>query len=173
MAIKQRREIANYLSKTEEKESTGENIVFMGTGFVDLNDSPSAQTGSKRYVNEKSATKSIKGYDWSAPFTCDQVKEEEAIEAIVAIGEDEMTGAEAERDYYKVDLSKPVGQENTKEYEARKRRVAVEVSEFGNDDGELQCSGNLLGIGDWVKGKFNIETRTFTEEATVPDTPTE
>jgi len=172
MAIKQRREIANYLSKTEKKASTGDDIVFMGTGFVDLNDSPSAQTGSKRYVNDKSATKSIKGYDWSAPFTCDQVKEEAAIEAIVAIGEDELTGAEAERDYYKVDLSKPVSG-STNEYEARKRRVAVEVSEFGNDDGELQCSGNLLGIGDWVKGKFNTDTRTFTEEDTAPGTPTE
>lgn len=161
MGIKQRRDIANYLdvSKTEEKE-----FAFMGTGFVDLNDSPAAQTSSKKYVHNKSVTKSIVGYDWSAPFTMDQIREEKAIDYMCKIGEDELTGADAETEYVKVELTKPIGDGGT-EYEARMRKVAIEISEFANSDGELQGSGNLLGITDWVKGKFDTNTRTFTPEA--------
>ena len=50
--------------------------------------------------------------------------------------------------------------ENT--FEARQRRVAVEVAEFSDNDGEIQGSGNLLGKTDWVKGEFNTKTKAFT-----------
>lgn len=53
-----------------------------------------------------------------------------------------------------------IAKENT--FEARQRRVAVEVAEFSDNDGEIQGSGNLLGKTDWVKGEFNTKTKTFT-----------
>ena len=48
-------------------------------------------------------------------------------------------------------------------YEAKRRKVAVEISEFKDNDGEIQGSGNLLGKTDWVKGTFNTATKAFTE----------
>lgn len=167
MGIKQRRTFADYLqvAVTDDKPK----FAFMGAGFTDLNETPSAQTGSKRYVCDKSATKSITGYDWSVAFVTDQIREEEAVDYICNIGEKQLTGADAETAYVRVDLDKKVGASGT-EYEARLFHVAVEVASFDNNDGEMAASGNLLGIGDPVFGKFDTTTRVFTAEA---DTPTE
>ena len=92
----------------------------------------------------------------------DLIRSEKAIEFIADIGENEKTGVDAETLYVKVFLNKPVAsKQNT--YEARQRRVAVEVADFSDNDGEVQGSGNLLGKTDWVKGEFNTKTKTFTE----------
>lgn len=158
--IKQRRTIANYLDIAATGAETA-NFSFMGAGFKSLEESPSAQTKSRKYVCDKSATQSINGYSWSTPFELDQIREQAAVEFICNIGEQQLTGADVERDYVMVDLDKPVtGSENT--YTARKIKVAVELSSFSNDDGELGASGNLLGIGDIINGTFNTSTRTFT-----------
>lgn len=161
MGITTRDKIANYLNTAK---SGGEATwSFMGLGFSQIGDSPSAKTSSKRYVHQKGETKNISGYDWSAPYTYDQIESEEAIKFINNIGENELTGDDANTDYVKVYLNRPVS-DSTGEYEAYKRKVAVEVSEFSDNDGEMQGSGNLLGVTDWVKGKFNTSTKTFTEE---------
>ena len=134
---------------------------LMGTGFTQLDSSPSAQTTSKRYVNQKSATQSIGSYEWTAPLEFDLIRSEAAIAYIADIGENEKTGVDAETLYVKVFLNKPVAsKQNT--FEARQRRVAVEVADFSDNDGEIQGSGNLLGKTDWVKGEFNTKTKTFT-----------
>lgn len=135
---------------------------LLGFGVTQLDNSPSAQTTSKRYVNQKSATQSIGSYEWTAPLEFDLIRSEKAIEFIADIGENEKTGVDAETLYVKVFLNKPVeSKQNT--YEARQRRVAVEVADFADNDGEIQGSGNLLGKTDWVKGEFNTKTKTFTE----------
>lgn len=135
---------------------------LLGFGVTQLDNSPSAQTTSKRYVNQKSATQSIGSYEWTAPLEFDLIRSEKAIEFIADIGENEKTGVDAETLYVKVFLNKPVAsKQNT--YEARRRRVAVEVADFADNDGEIQGSGNLLGKTDWVKGEFSTETKTFTE----------
>lgn len=158
--VRQRRVVANYLNVGEGAEA----FEFMGKGFIDLNDSPAAQAVSKRYVNDASATQSIGSYQWTAPYTTDQIRSEAAVEFICNIGERELTGSEAETEYVIVDLDKKVGSTGTV-YEARKRRVAIEVASFDNNDGEMQASGNLLGIGDWSFGKFDTSAKAFTEEA--------
>ncbi len=152
MSVKQRYQEADYL-----KVDAG--FVLMGTGFTKIDDSPSAQTTSKRYVNNKSATKSIGSYDWSAPYESDLIEDEEAVAFIAKIGRHELTGAEAETEYVKVDLA---ATKDEKGYPARKRVVAIEVAEFTDSDGEIQCSGNLLGKGDWEFGYFDVTTKAFT-----------
>lgn len=135
---------------------------LLGFGVTQLDNSPSAQTTSKRYVNQKSATQSIGSYEWTAPLEFDLIRSEKAIEFIADIGENEKTGVDAETLYVKVFLNKPIAsKQNT--YEARQRRVAVEVADFSDNDGGIQGSGNLLGKTDWVKGEFNTKTKTFTE----------
>ena len=130
---------------------------LLGFGVTQLDNSPSAQTTSKRYVNQKSATQSIGSYEWTAPLEFDLIRSEKAIEFIADIGENEKTGVDAETLYVKVFLNKPIAsKQNT--YEARQRRVAVEVADFSDNDGEIQGSGNLLGKTDWVKGEFNTKT---------------
>lgn len=136
---------------------------LMGTGFTQIGSSPSAQTTSKRYVNQKSATQSIGSYEWSGALEFDLIRSEKAVEFIADIGENEKTGTDAETLYVQVYLEKPVAsKQNT--FEAKQRRVAVEISEFSDNDGEIQGSGNLLGKTDWVNGEFNTQTKTFTPD---------
>lgn len=134
---------------------------LLGFGVTQLDDSPSAQTTSKRYVNQKSATQSIGSYEWTAPLEFDLIRSEKAIEFVANIGEKELTGKDAETDYVIVYLEKPA---KTPEgsFEAKRRRVAVEISEFSDNDGEIQGSGNLLGVTDWEFGTFDTKTKTFT-----------
>ena len=134
---------------------------LMGTGFTQIDSSPSAQTTSKRYVNQKSATQSIGSYEWSAPLEFDLIRSEKAVEFITDIGENEKTGADAETLYVKVYLEKPVA-DTPNTYEAKQRRVAVEIAEFSDNDGDIQGSGNLVGKTDCVFGTFNTETKAFT-----------
>ena len=93
----------------------------------------------------------------------DLIRSEKAIEYIASIGENEKTGAEAETNYVLVYLEKPVENQSGK-YKAKKRRVAIEVAEFSDNDGELQGSGNLLAVGDWEWGSFDTSTKTFTPD---------
>lgn len=135
---------------------------LLGFGVTQLDNSPSAQTTSKRYVNQKSATQSIGSYEWTAPLEFDLIRSEAAIAYIADIGENEKTGVDAETLYVKVYMNKPVAsKQNT--FEAKQRRVAVEIADFSDNDGEIQGSGNLLGKTDWVNGEFNTKTKTFTE----------
>lgn len=160
--VRQRRMQANYLN-VAESGAAEPNYVLMGAGFTELNESPSAQTASKRYVNDKSASQSIVGYEWSTAYTTDQIRDQEAVDFICGIGENQLTGADTETDYVIVDLDKPVtGEGITNTFQARKIRVAIEVADFGDEDGEMTAEGNLLGVGDLVKGTFNTETKTFT-----------
>jgi len=158
MGVKQRRGFADYLNVS--KEAT-EKYAFMGAGFSKLDESPSAQTSSKRYINNASETKSIVGYDASFSYETDQILSEEAVAFIINIGENRLTGADAETDYIRVDLDKKVGATGS-EYEARKFRVAVEVADFADSDGAMTASGNLLTIGDLLVGKFDTSTKAFT-----------
>lgn len=153
MAIRKRKIQANYLKVDSAFE-------LLGAGFTELNESPSAQTTSKRYVNQSSASQSVTGYEWSTSFNADQIASEKVIEYIREIGEMQLTGEDAESEYIIVDLDKPA---ETAGYRARKFKVAIAVDSFDDNDGELGVSGSFLGISDPIEGTFNTTTKTFTE----------
>lgn len=157
-AIRQRRMQANYLNCGK---GDTESYALLGVGAKTLDENPSAQTKSRRYVCDKNPTKSISGYDWNTPFDIDQIREQEAINYIVNIGEKQLIGADAETDYIIVDLDQK-SEESDTSYHARKFRIAIEVASFPNDDGEMGCSGNFLGKGDPIEGVFDTSTKKFT-----------
>ena len=156
-SVEQRYQQPDYIDVSGGKESA--QYELLGFGVTQLDNSPSAQTTSKRYVNQKSATQSIGSYEWTAPLEFDLIRSEKAIQFIADIGENEKTGADAETLYVKVYLNKP---EQANKFEAKQRRVAVEVAESSDNDGEIQGSGNLLGKTDWINGTFDTTTKTFT-----------
>lgn len=153
MSIRKRKIQANYLK-------VGETFELLGTGFTELNESPSAQTTSKRYINQSSASQSITGYEWTTSFNADQIESEKAIEYIRDIGEMQKTGPDTETEYLIIDLDKP---SETSGFRARKFIVAIAVDSFDDNDGELGISGSFLGISDPVEGTFDTSTKTFTE----------
>lgn len=136
---------------------------LMGIGFNSLNESPNAQTDGKTYINQKSQSNYIKGYQTQFPFDTDLISSEAAVMELYEIGRNQKTGADAERDYVRVELFQPVAsKENT--FKARKFKVAVAVSGVEGDGGEtVRVTGNLEGVGDFVDGEFNTTTKAFTE----------
>lgn len=153
MGVRKRKIVADYLKVDNE-------FVFMGTGFTELNESPSAKTTTKQYINEKSATTSITGYETEFGFETDQIRDEKAIDFICDIGELQKTGTDAETEYIKVDLDKPATVENG--FRARKFKVAVSIEDFEAKDNEMSAKGKFLGIGDLVVGTFDTTTKSFT-----------
>lgn len=154
MAIRQRRMEADYLK-------VGEDFEFLGSGFTAIDEKPNSQVTEKRYINDASSSQSVTGYKWQADFSGDQMDSEKAIEYITTIGKELKTGGDCESDYIRVDLDKAANTEGG--YYARKFKVAIQVSEFPNNDGELGLSGVFLALGDPVVGTFNTKTKTFTE----------
>ena len=154
MAIRQRRMEADYLK-------VGEDFEFLGSGFTAIDEKPNPQVTEKRYINDASSSQSVTGYKWQAVFSGDQMDSEKAIEYITTIGKELKTGGECESEYIRVDLDKAATTEGG--FYARKFKVAIQVSEFPNNDGELGLSGVFLALGDPVVGTFNTKTKTFTE----------
>ena len=149
--------IADYLNVgTSDKPE----YVLMGTGFTTLDESPGAQTDSVKYVNEKSSSSSITGYETSFAYEAEHIQEEKAVDALYMVGRNHYTGSDAEFDYIRVELWNKGAGEN--EFEARKFLVACEVSDYSGENKQV-LKGNLNAVGDPVLGTFNTETRTFTE----------
>ena len=145
-----RYQVADYLNTAK---SGTESFALMGVGFNTLDESPNAQ---------KAQTSTIKSYQPAFAFDSDLIADEAAVMALYEIGRNQLTGADAERDYVRVELFKPVA-ETPNTFEARKFKVAVEVSSIsGEGGGVMKVTGNLNGVGDFVDGTFNTETKKFT-----------
>ena len=151
-----RYQVADYLATGDDK------FALMGVGFNTLDENPTAQKDAKTYINQKAQTTQIKSYQPTFPFDTDLITDEEAVMAIYDSGRNQKTGEDAELDYVRVELFKPVAdQENV--FEARKFRVAVEVANItGEGGGIMKVTGNLNGVGDFVAGTFDTTTKTFT-----------
>ena len=154
MAIRKRKIQANYLK-------VNDNFELLGTGFTELNESPSAQTTSKRYINQSSASQSVTGYEWTTSFNTDQIVSDKAIEYIREIGEMQKTGDDTETEYIIVDLDKPAAKDSG--FRARKINIAIAVDSFDDNDGELGISGSFLGLSDPIEGTFDASAKSFTE----------
>lgn len=158
--VTQRHEIADYLNVGTSSE---EKYALMGAGFTALGESPNAQTKTKKYINEKASTTNVSSYQPQFDFEADQIKDDEAVQFIYGVGRNEKTGSGCITQYVRVELWNPVeNEENT--FTARKFNVAVVVSKMDGDDDQV-ISGSLNSQGDFVDGKFNTKTRTFTESA--------
>ena len=151
-----RYQVADYLATGDDK------FALMGVGFNTLDENPTAQKDAKTYINQKAQTTQIKSYQPTFPFDTDLISDEEAVMAIYDIGRNQKTSEDAELDYVRVELFKPVAdKENV--FEARKFKVAVEVANItGEGGGIMKVTGNLNGVGDFVAGTFDTTTKTFT-----------
>lgn len=148
---------------------SGESATFslMGLGFTQLDENLNAVVDEKAYINDKASTKNITGYGATFPFTADIYSDDAAIAELNQIADDQATGSAATREYirtsFQVDNN---GNPITTTVSARKFNVAVEVtSRTGAGTEALVIAGNLHQRGDFVKGTFDLTTKTFTPES--------
>lgn len=159
MKTVQRNMIADYLDVGTSEKS---DFVLMGAGFTSLDESPGAQTETKVYINDKSASTTIKSYETQFSFESELISDEKAIMALYKVGRDHSTGFEAEFDYVRVDLYETATEGG---YPARKFKVAAEISDCSGEGGEtVVVSGNLNAVGDPINGTFDVSTKTFTKK---------
>lgn len=139
-----------------------ENFVLMGAGFNTLDENPNAQIDTKAYISDRSASNITKGYQVQFPFDTDLIASEEAVMSLYDVGRNQLQGIAAERDYVRVELFKDPVSTNT--YPARRFRIAVEVTSISGAGAEvIHVAGNLNGVGDFIDGTFNTQTRKFTK----------
>lgn len=162
-AVKQvmRYEIADYINVNGLSGAT-EDFQLMGTGFTKMDEDSGTKTDSKTYINEKSASIKVTGYENKFKFESDLITNAKAGAYIYKIGHDKLTGADAQTTYVRVDIYDPVSGKNN-EFNARKFKVSVVADSVEGNGGEgVTFSGELDGIGDPIIGTFNTSTGVFT-----------
>ena len=113
---------------------------------------------SSKYIHEPSEYSSVVAYTSVFPFTTHMIPDEEAVNALYAVGRNHLTGEEAEFEYCRVELwdTKTEGK-----FAARKFTVSAEITKMSGDN-KQEVSGNLNAVGDPVNGTFDTKTKTFT-----------
>lgn len=158
-APQNRHMIADYLGVD------GENYL-MGLGFTSINETHGAQESSKTYVNEKTATTWLTGYEREFSYENDLITSEKPVIALRDVGKRGLTGTDAMFDYYRVDLFDPKSKDdtNTSFYARHFIVTAVPDSEEGDGGAELTDSGTLKVVGDMEEGWFDVKAKTFTAD---------
>lgn len=158
-----RYQIADYLDVGEKGV---EEFALMGAGFLTLDENPSAKMDTTAFINNKSASGTVTGYETTFPFDTQLIVEEKPTMKLYDIARNQRTGTGAQVTYVRVELFED---ENTEAgtYPARKFTTAVEVTGITGNGTEIErVAGNLHQVGDFVDGTFNIKTKTFTAKAT-------
>ena len=165
MQTVKRYQIADYIAKITDGEAG--TYALCGVGYNTLDETFGAQSDSKVYISEKTASSEVKNYQAQFPFNCDIMEDQEAVDMVYDIGRNHKTGTDAQLSYVRVELWKPVAsKENT--FAARKFVVSVEASSATGAGGEtVAMSGNFNPVGDFIDGEFNTTTKTFTAKETV------
>lgn len=155
----------------ENKTSTFE----LMEGFTDMTFSKNPKEYSRGYVDEDTDRTDLTGYVESISYTLDRYKEQAAVEEIVRITEEELTGTDAVRRIIVVDKTTATGHGNgVLHAQARIRAYAVVPDSNGGTRDCMTYSGNFKSHGE----KENIIVTTsdnwqtvniFTSEETVLD----
>ncbi|MGM9621712.1 MAG: hypothetical protein ACI3X2_00085 [Butyricicoccus porcorum] len=139
---------------------SSEEYALMGVGFNTLDESPSAQTDGKVYISQKAKSNSVQNYEPAFPFDTDLMSDEKPVMALYNVGRNQLTGADAEMDYVRVEMFQEAAEDA---YPARKFKVAVQVDSIEGEGGNnIKVTGSLLAVGDFVNGTFNTQTKKFT-----------
>ena len=148
-------------------DSTGETITLGGV-ITELTESSNPEESEKQYIHQKSKVVKVTGFSNEFPITMDMVKGDVVFEDFYNIWYERLTGTDAQRDHYIVNLWEPVEEQGTvvpNTYKARKITQTVSITEANGDAGaQKQITGSLKG-GDFVYGTFNVSTKAFTPDA--------
>lgn len=138
-------------------------FALLGLGVVSLDENPGAKIDKQAFINDRSASGTVTGYENTFAFDA-QLRTgtgAEGIEYIYSIARDQKTGADAETYYCRVDLYK--GSSAGTSYPARRFKVAVEVASVTGAGTEImRVTGNLHQVGNFEEGTFDTSTKTFT-----------
>lgn len=139
-------------------------------GFKSLNENVSPEEYSRKYVDRKSQTVDVVGYNTVMDFELDRFVGNEVHDDIVNLHEKKIVGTKARRNIYYVDFTQPEGDG----YRAVKVTCSVIMSGKGATTEAMTYTGALKGASEPVFGiakiatpqggnSDNVETITFEE----------
>lgn len=137
---------------------------LLGKGFTKLDESPNPQVESKTYINEKTASPSIKSYEPSFPFEAELWRGETGLMKLYEIARERKVGTDAVVDMIATDFTVDENGDPITTTTARRMNMAVEISNLVTGEGGevLTMSGNLNQVGDAQEGTFNLSTKSWT-----------
>lgn len=139
------------------------NIVLGGV-ITQLDESSNPTESSKQYIQQKSKTNKVTGFDDEFPITQDLVKGDEVSEHFYKIFRDRLKGEEAQVVHYIVELWNETETAGT--YKCRKQTQTVVITDKTANPGEqISFNGSLKSVSDFVDGTFKTADKTFTPNA--------
>ncbi len=127
--------------------------VLLGDGITSLTEEFNPESETKQYINQSNGTTTLKSYTPSIPVEREYISDElqEWIDEKV---KDLPTGSKAISEYVRLNLmDTPV----SGAYPAVKRKCTYQFDSVGGDAGaELVTAMTLGGVGDGVKGTFDV-----------------
>lgn len=154
--IVQRTEIIPYMNTATS--STSPVWTQMGDGWTKFKESPSAQTKSKKYINETEERETVTRYKPKFDFECDLMHTDATIKKIYDIQRKRAVGSDVNVELLVVDA---FGTEPEDGFPARRMTVAAAVDSIDGDD-DMTMTGSFNCQGKAVYGKF--KSGAFTED---------
>lgn len=127
---------------------TGESTFVRMEGFTDITISKNPKEYSRQYVDEETERTDVSGYNESISYTLDRYNGHAAAEEIIAITENERTGADAVRRIITVDMTTGTGDNTgTITAVARIRPYTIVPDSIGDSTDCLTYSGSFKSNG--------------------------
>ncbi len=123
-------------------------------GFTEMSTSKNAKEYSRQYVDEAFETTDTVGYSTSISFAFDKYVGNAVLEDIAAIFDDELIGAEAQREIIQVDFTKS----EDSGFSAVKRTFSVIADSTGDSTDAMTYSGTFKVVTGIEKGIATIAT---------------
>lgn len=134
--------------------------IQLGGVITQLDENSNPTESEKQYIHQKTKTTKVTGFADEFPITMDMVKGDKVLEHMYSIFRDRKTGTEAQVDHYIVELWNETA---TNTYKCRKQTQTVSIdSKTANPGEQINISGNLKAVSDFVDGTFNVSTKQFT-----------
>lgn len=138
--------------------------IELGGVITQLDESSNPTESEKQYIHQKTKTTKVTGFADEFPITMDMVKGDAVFEYFYDIFRNRKTGTEAQVVHYIVELWNETA-ENT--YKCRQQVQTVSIdTKTANPGEQINISGTLKAVSDFVDGTFNVETKQFTPTVT-------
>lgn len=158
-----REDLRHYID-TKMNAAEGPAYEMLGDGVSTLTEEMNPQEETKHYINMSSDSNAVKSYQRSFEVDKEDCVEDKVQELLDDLVDKLPTGASANTSFVRFRLKDAVsGSAGT--YKAIKVPCTVSVTSNGGDGGDYVH--NVISVkqcGDDIPGKFNVSTKTFTED---------
>lgn len=158
-----REDLRHYIDTTMGADTA--KYALLGDGVEALTEEMNPEEDTKHYIHMSKASNKVKSYQRAFDVDKEDCVDDDVQKMIDKLVDDLPVGANAQTSFVRLRLKDAV-QDEEGTYKAIKVPCTVSVTSSGGDGGDYVH--NILSVkqsGDDIKGKFNIQTNTFTPDS--------